>query len=162
MAIKSEFQTYDYFANWVSWRFCSQNNTKPRIFQGTRFANLECDLIAVRKHERCNKFIIISVEVKISNFRKVLEQAIVRSQFSNYTYIAIAGFSDITYNIQSMFHYYEQLKKHKIGVLVYDELRHQVYEFLSAHNNLEYSDLARRKEIIDYFLNYSNSIENYI
>jgi len=64
-----------------------------------------------------------------------------------------------------MFHYYEQLKKHKIGVLVYDELRHQVYEFLSeflsAHNNLEYSDLARRKEIIDYFLNYSNSIENY-
>jgi len=150
LRVTSEFQTYDEFAYWLKLKFRSTNNREQmKILQGIRLhPNLECDLIGIRKHEKADRYIVVSVEVKIANFDKVLKQALIRSKFSNYTYIGIASFEFFEYNVQNIFRHYEQLTKNGIGVLIYDELRNRVFELIHAPCRRNVEDLKRRSEII--------------
>jgi len=153
LRVTSEFQTYDEFAYWLKLKFRSTNNREQmKILQRIRLhPNLECDLIGIRKHEKADRYIVVSVEVKIANFDKVLKQALIRSKFSNYTYIGIASFEYFEYNTQNIFRHYEQLTKNGIGVLIYDELRNRVFELIHAYYRKDIEDPKRRSEVISYY-----------
>jgi hypothetical protein len=70
--------------------------------------------------------------VKLSDFKGVFQQALLRSTFCNYCYIAYP----ITDYIGTMLHqtitHFDLLKEHGIGVLVYDNLRSRIWKVLNS------------------------------
>ncbi len=142
----------DYYPAFVGW-LKNQHKWKGYsqfpfwVFSEVRIHPLELDVVSIYKHRK-NHFYITSIEVKLNNFDGVFQQALVRSTFCNYCYIAfpVTDFiGDILYRtIKS----YQTLKKHGIGILIYDDWRGRIWKVLNSTRSKFVTDNNIRKKLI--------------
>ncbi|MCG3257750.1 MAG: hypothetical protein KAU62_16720 [Candidatus Heimdallarchaeota archaeon] len=140
----------DYYPTFVRWlhtqhRFSSQY--PYWVFKEVRIHPLELDVVSLYKHRK-HCFYITSIEVKLNNFNGVFQQALIRSCFCNYCYIAfpVTDFiGDILYRTITNF---ELLKEHGIGVLIYDEIRQEIWKVINATRSKFVTDNNTRRQLI--------------
>lgn len=141
----------DYYPAFVRWlkdqHIFNSTHRHYWVFQEVRIHPLELDVVSIHKHRK-NCFYITSIEVKLSDFNGVFQQALLRSTFCDYCYIAfpITDFiGDILYRTIKL---YPTLKEHGIGVLVFDDWRKRIWKVLNSTRSKFVTDNNIRKSLI--------------
>lgn len=126
-----EVDYYPAFNRWLKNHHIFSHHYPHWVFNEVRIHPLELDVVSIYKFRK-NHFYITSIEVKKANFNGVFQQALLRSCFCDYCYIAfpITNFiGDILYRTIKD---YQTLKEHGIGVLIYDDLRKDIWKVLNS------------------------------
>lgn len=126
---------YPIFRSWLYNNYAFKNQSPFYLYSEVRIGIEEFDVLGLYKWKKTKKYTITSIEVKLHDFNSVFRQALVRSAFCDYTYIAFPqndSFSRIFYNILNNF---KSLQFYNIGVLLHDELRKKTYELIRPKKN---------------------------
>lgn len=142
-----EIDYYPAFVRWLKDQHRYSSQYPCWVFKEVRIHPNELDVVSLYKHRK-HCFYITSIEVKISDFNGVFQQAFLRSTFCNYCYIAfpVTDFiGDILYRTIKNF---ETLKKHGIGVLIYDDIRQRIWKVINATRSKFVTNNNTRKQLI--------------
>ena len=133
---ESEF--YPIFEQWLKEGF-KIKGFNGLTFNNVRFAKVtgirELDVVGIYRWNRSNRYVLTSIEVKLDQFSKTLQQAQARLCLFDYCYIAFP----ITYAIGSILHdlilHSDIIVKDGIGVLIYDHVRKKTWEVFSPRKS---------------------------
>ena len=133
----SEFFYYTFFAKWLKRSF-GNIGTDHRIRFCAKDHPHEFDIVGGYKHERVEKYTLFCIEVKMNDVNKVISQAVIRSLWFDYRYIAMpfgrtkGNTAYIIYNYGKNF---EVFNEFGIGVLFYDVVTKSV---IDVHNAVQH------------------------
>ena len=96
--------------------------------------NIEIDILGVRRYKNAPPRVAI-IEVKESDVDRVISQALQRRTIANRVWIAIHLGKEplLGFIIYKLAERRDFLLKHQIGILIWDDVRKQIYEPLSSH-----------------------------
>ena len=113
--------------------------------------NIEFDVVGIRKHKTQNKYYLASIEVKENDVSKVIEQAYIRQIFFDYCYIGFPINGYFSYVFHCIAGNFKFLRKQKIGVLLWDDVRKKMYTPLDAKMS-DHVQGDLRKKLMDKLL----------
>ncbi len=126
-----EVDYYPAFVRWLKDQHIFSSQHPYWVFDSVRIHPNELDIVSLYKHRK-RSFYITSIEVKLNNFNGVFQQALLRSTFCNYCYIAFPVADFLGTMLYQTIKHFSDLKEHGIGVLVYDDLRRRIWKVLNA------------------------------
>jgi len=142
-----EIDYYPAFVRWLKDQHIFSHQNPFWVYDSVRIHPNELDVISLYKHRK-HCFYITSIEVKISNFNGVFQQAFLRSTFCNYCYIAFPVTDFIGDMIYRTITNFEMLKEHGIGVLIFDDIRKRIWKVINATRSKFVTDNNIRKQLI--------------
>ena len=142
-----ELDYYPAFVRWLKNQHIFRHQNPHWVYDSVRIHPNELDIVSLYKHRK-NCFYITSIEVKISNFNGVFQQALLRSTFCNYCYIAFPVTDFIGDMIYRTITNFEMLKEHGIGVLIYDDWRNRIWKVINATRSKFVTVNNTRKQLI--------------
>jgi hypothetical protein len=126
-----EVDYYPAFVRWLKDQHIFSHQNPYWVFDSVRIHPNELDIVSLYKHrKKC--FYITSIEVKLSDFKGVFQQALLRSTFCNYCYIAFPVADYLGSMLHQTITHFDLLKEHGIGVLVFDDLRRRIWKVLNS------------------------------
>jgi len=106
---------------------------------------MDIDILGYRKFRK-RAYTLAAIEVKATDVPHVIHQAIIRQLYVDYSYCAFwihEYFSHVLFYITKSFDF---LKERGIGVLIFDDVRNEVFEALRARKNN--ADKYKRKYLL--------------
>jgi len=125
------------------------------VFTEVRIHPLELDVVSVYKHRK-NCFYITCIEVKKNDFYKVFQQALVRTTFCDYCYVAFPIDLFIGNILENIIKNYSMLKEHRIGVLIYDQIRNRIWKVINSTRSKHVTNNNIRKSLLKELNKLSN------
>ena len=125
----SEFRIYPLLEDFLRKRKWCGSTTQNLDMRGS--IGLELDVMGLRKEKRGVK--LFSIEAKENDFMQVLKQAITRTCYFDYCYIAFPyDGKSFEYVLNRIANNIDLLKKDSIGCLIVDTEKQKVYEVQPA------------------------------
>ena len=157
----SEFRLYPIFTSWLINKHIAKGQPEVKVYNSLKVKELEVDILSIYKWKNTNKFTLTSIEVKNTDFDGVFSQARTRTLFCDYNYIAFPineWFGTILFKTAKNL---KSLRFSNVGMLIYDDMRHKVWEVVQPTKAPLSTNNKYRKTILDHHLQETMLVEQF-